>query len=85
MARRYSSDSSDDDARGEYCHRRSRTKQQDERHKDVGKKSSDEEGELIERDRGSQRNERKLENGCREREKGNYRDERDTHRHENEH
>ena len=97
MARRYCSDSSDDDARGEYRHRRSRTKRHDERHRDVdreksterdprGRESSDEEGELIERDRGSQRNERKPENGRREREKGNYRDERDKpHRHENEH
>ncbi|XP_068339511.1 uncharacterized protein [Pyrus communis] len=97
MARRYSSDSSDDDARGEYRHRRSRTKRHDERHRDVdreksterdprGRESSDEEGELIERDRGSQRNERKHENGRREREKGNYRDERDKpHRRENEH
>ncbi|CAN6556074.1 unnamed protein product [Malus baccata var. baccata] len=96
MARRYSSDSSDDDARGEYRHRRSRTKRHDERHRDVdreksterdprGRESSDEEGELIERDRGSQRNERKPENGRREREKGNYRDERDKpHRRENE-
>ncbi|KAM1114946.1 hypothetical protein ACFX19_005756 [Malus domestica] len=96
MARRYSSDSSDDDVRGEYRHRRSRTKRHDERHRDVdreksterdprGRESSDEEGELIERDRGSQRNERKPENGRREREKGNYRDERDKpHRRENE-
>ncbi|TQD89825.1 hypothetical protein C1H46_024591 [Malus baccata] len=96
MARRYSSNSSDDDARGEYRHRRSRTKRHDERHRDVdreksterdprGRESSDEEGELIERDRGSQRNERKPENGRREREKGNYRDERDKpHRRENE-
>ncbi|CAN6558989.1 unnamed protein product [Malus baccata var. baccata] len=72
MARRYGSESSDDDIRGEYCRHSSRTKRHDERHRDVdreksterdprGRESSDEEGELIERDRGSQRNERRRE------------------------
>ncbi|KAM1055302.1 hypothetical protein ACFX2B_028632 [Malus domestica] len=86
MARRYGSESSDDDIRGEYHRHSSRTKRHDELRRDVdreksterdprGRESSDEEGELIERDRGSQRNERKSENGRREREKGSYQDE----------
>ncbi|KAB2604092.1 pre-mRNA-splicing factor CWC22-like protein [Pyrus ussuriensis x Pyrus communis] len=96
MARGYGSESSDDDIRGEYRRHSSRTKHHDERRRDVdrgksterdlrGRESSDEEGELIERDRGSQRNERKSENGRREREKGSYRDEREKpHRRESE-
>ncbi|KAM1166821.1 hypothetical protein EV2_029680 [Malus domestica] len=88
MARRYGSESSDDDIRGEYRRHSSRTKRHDELRRDVdreksterdprGRESSDEEGELIERDRGSQRNERKSENGRREREEGSYQDERE--------
>ncbi|XP_068310598.1 uncharacterized protein [Pyrus communis] len=96
MARGYGSESSDDDIRGEYRRHSSRTKHHDERRRDVdrgksterdlrGRESSDEEGELIERDRGSQRNERKSENGRGEREKGSYRDEREKpHRRESE-
>ncbi|XP_048425220.1 LOW QUALITY PROTEIN: pre-mRNA-splicing factor CWC22 homolog [Pyrus x bretschneideri] len=96
MARGYGSELSDDDIRGEYRRHSSRTKHHDERRRDVdrgksterdlrGRESSDEEGELIERDRGSQRNERKSENGQREREKGSYRDEREKpHRRESE-
>ena len=96
MARRYGSESSDDDIRGEYFRHSSRSKRHDERRRDVdreksterdprGRESSDEEGELIERDRGSQRNERKSENGRREREKGSYRDEGEKpHRRESE-
>ncbi|KAM1697531.1 hypothetical protein ACFX1X_029183 [Malus domestica] len=96
MARRYGSESSDNDIRGEYRRHSSRTKRHDERCRDVdreksterdprGRESSDEEGELIERDRGSQRNERKSEKGRREREKGSYQDEREKlHRRESE-